>query len=201
VARDCRGREEAVGRNPVVERGIRGLERCQVREVVRVRHVAIKRGLRGRIACVQTAGDPVLRRQVILADIHGDTVRIHPVVRDLDRGVRHHLALHRQPHQVLTEAPRILPERGEVVVSDQGRTLMVAYSGGTLTGPFGTNGARWDEYVESQQRIAKAAADAGATVILSNHSEYDNAYTKARLIAAKREVGENHPFIVGADSV
>ena len=40
-----------------------------------------------------------------------------------------------------------------------------------------------------------------ALVILSNHSEYDNAYTKARLIAAKREVGENHPFVVGAASV
>ena len=38
-------------------------------------------------------------------------------------------------------------------------------------------------------------------MILSNHSEYDNAYTKARLIAAKREVGEDHPFIVGAEGV
>jgi metallo-beta-lactamase class B len=86
-------------------------------------------------------------------------------------------------------------------VKDQGRTLMVAYSGGTLTGAFGTNGARWDEYIDSQRRIAKAAADAGATVIVSNHSEYDNAYTKARLIGAKREVGENHPFVAGADGV
>jgi metallo-beta-lactamase class B len=86
-------------------------------------------------------------------------------------------------------------------VKDQGRTVIVAYSGGTLTGAFGTNGARWDEYIESQRRIAKAAADAGATVILSNHSEYDNAYTKARLISAKREAGENHPFVVGADAV
>jgi metallo-beta-lactamase class B len=86
-------------------------------------------------------------------------------------------------------------------VTDQGRTLVVAYSGGTLTGAFGTNGARWDEYIDSQRRLAKAAADAGATVILSNHSEYDNAYTKARLIAAKREVGEDHPFVVGASGV
>ena len=78
---------------------------------------------------------------------------------------------------------------------------MVAYSGGTLTGNFGTNGARWDEYIASQRRIAKAAADAGAGVILSNHSEYDGAYTKARLIAAPRQVGENHPFIVGPDAV
>jgi metallo-beta-lactamase class B len=86
-------------------------------------------------------------------------------------------------------------------VKDQGRTVTVAYSGGTLTGAFGTNAARWDEYIDSQKRIAKAAADAGATVILSNHSEYDNAYTKARLIAAKREPGETHPFIGGVDSV
>jgi metallo-beta-lactamase class B len=86
-------------------------------------------------------------------------------------------------------------------VKDQGRTVMVAYSGGTLTGAFGTNGARWDEYIASQRRIAKAAADAGASVLLSNHSEYDGAYTKARLLSAPRQPGENHPFIVGAEGV
>ena len=86
-------------------------------------------------------------------------------------------------------------------VKAEGRTVMVAYSGGTLTGAFGTNAARWNEYIASQQRLAKAAADAGATVLLSNHSEYDNAYTKARLIAAKREVGESHPFVSGSDAV
>jgi metallo-beta-lactamase class B len=86
-------------------------------------------------------------------------------------------------------------------VKDQGRTVMVAYSGGTLTGAFGSDASRWDQYIDSQKRIAKAAADAGATVLLSNHSEYDNAYTKARLVAAKREVGEDHPFIVGAAGV
>ncbi len=86
-------------------------------------------------------------------------------------------------------------------VKDQGRTVMVAYSGGTLTGAFGTDARRWDEYIASQQRIARAAAAAGASVILSNHSEYDGAYTKARLIAAPRQVGEDHPFIVGAEAV
>src|SRR5262245_33526729 len=54
-------------------------------------------------------------------------------------------------------------------VKDQGKTVMVAYSGGTLTGAFGSDGARWDEYIASQKKIAKAAADAGASVILSNH--------------------------------
>ena len=86
-------------------------------------------------------------------------------------------------------------------VKDQGRTVMVAYSGGTLTGAFGTNGARWDEYIASQRKIGKAAADARASVLLSNHSEYDDAYTKSRLLASPRQAGENHPFIVGSDAV
>lgn len=86
-------------------------------------------------------------------------------------------------------------------VKDKGKTVMVAYSGGTLTGAFGNDGKRWDEYVDSQKRMAQAAAAAGASVILSNHSEYDNAYTKARLVGVKREVGESNPFIMGKQSV
>jgi metallo-beta-lactamase class B len=86
-------------------------------------------------------------------------------------------------------------------VEDQGRTVWVAYSGGTLTGGFGDDAARWDEYIASQNRIAEAAARAGATVILSNHSEYDGAYTRARLLGAHRETGEPHPFIVGTEGV
>ena len=86
-------------------------------------------------------------------------------------------------------------------VQDQGKIVMVAYSGGTLTGGFGTNGAKWDEYIASQKKIASAAADAGASVIISNHSEYDGAYTKARLLGAKRETGEENPFVVGKDGV
>jgi len=86
-------------------------------------------------------------------------------------------------------------------VKDKGKTVMVAYSGGTLTGQFGTDAKRWDEYIDSQKRMAQAAAAAGATVILSNHSEYDNAYTKARLVGVKREVGEDNPFVSNAKSV
>jgi len=86
-------------------------------------------------------------------------------------------------------------------VKDKGKTVMVAYSGGTLTGAFGSDARRWDEYIDSQKRMAQAAAAAGASVILSNHSEYDNAYTKARLVSLKREVGEGNPFILGPQSV
>jgi metallo-beta-lactamase class B len=86
-------------------------------------------------------------------------------------------------------------------VKDQGRSVMVAYSGGTLTGAFGSDAARWDEYIASQRRIAKVAAEVEASVLLSNHSEYDGAYTKARLLSVPRQPGENHPFIVGTDGV
>jgi metallo-beta-lactamase class B len=86
-------------------------------------------------------------------------------------------------------------------VKDGGKTVMVAYSGGTLTGAFGSDAAKWDQYIDSQKRIAAAAAEAGASVILSNHNEYDDAYTKARLVGVKREVGEQNPFIMGTDGV
>lgn len=86
-------------------------------------------------------------------------------------------------------------------VKNDGVTINVAYSGGTIMRGFGTDAARWDEYVASQERIAKAAAEAGATVMLSNHSEFDGAYTKARLLASPRQVGEGHPFIVGREGV
>jgi len=86
-------------------------------------------------------------------------------------------------------------------VKEQGKTVMVAYPGGTLTGGFGTDGARWDEYIASQKRIAGVAAEVGAAVILSNHSEYDGAYTKARMVPLKREPGEDHPFLAGTEGV
>jgi metallo-beta-lactamase class B len=84
-------------------------------------------------------------------------------------------------------------------VKDHGRTLTVAYSGGTAFN-FPDDAAHYDIYIASQHRFAKAAADAGATVLMSNHSEFDNAYTKIRLLAA-RKPGEPHPFEIGQDAV
>ncbi len=48
--------------------------------------------------------------------------------------------------------------------------------------------------------MAQAAADFGATALLSNHSEFDDAYFKAHT-AAHREPGESNPFDVGANGV
>ena len=84
-------------------------------------------------------------------------------------------------------------------VRDSGKPLRVAYVGGTAI-PFNGNAAYYDRYTASSKKMAKAAADYGATVLLSNHSEFDDAYFKAHT-AANRKPGESNPFDVGMNGV
>ena len=82
---------------------------------------------------------------------------------------------------------------------DGGKPLRVAYVGGTAI-PFGAAPDYYDRYAASSRKMGKAAADYGATVLLSNHTEFDNAYWKA--FAAKgRRPGDANPFEVGRDGV
>jgi metallo-beta-lactamase class B len=84
-------------------------------------------------------------------------------------------------------------------VKDQGRPLTVAYSGGTAFN-FVNDVPHFDTYIASQRKMAERAGTRNATVLMSNHSEFDNAVTKIRLIAA-RKAGEPHPFEIGKDAV
>jgi metallo-beta-lactamase class B len=84
-------------------------------------------------------------------------------------------------------------------VKDHGKPLTVAYNGGTAFN-FVNDVPHFDIYIASQKKMAKAAADAGATVLLTNHSEFDNTTTKIRLMAARQE-GEPSPFEAGARAV
>jgi metallo-beta-lactamase class B len=84
-------------------------------------------------------------------------------------------------------------------VRDNGKPLRVAYIGGTAI-PFNSDTAYYDGYLASSKKMAKAAADYGATALLSNHSEFDNAFYKAHT-AASRKPGEANPFEVGKDAV
>ena len=84
-------------------------------------------------------------------------------------------------------------------VRDNGKPLRVAYVGGTAI-PFNGTAAYYDGYIASSKKMAKAAADYGATVLLSNHTEFDNAYFKAHT-AAHRKPGERNPFDVGTNGV
>lgn len=84
-------------------------------------------------------------------------------------------------------------------VRDHGRPLTVAYASGTAFS-FPYDRPHFDVFIASQKKMAAAAADAGATVVLSNHSAFDNAVTRVNLIPARRP-GDPHPFEVGAPVV
>jgi metallo-beta-lactamase class B len=84
-------------------------------------------------------------------------------------------------------------------VRDNGKPLRVAYVGGTAI-PFNADAAYYDRYIASSRKVAKAAADYGATVLLSNHTEFDNAYFKAHTAASRKAAAPN-PFEVGANGV
>jgi len=84
-------------------------------------------------------------------------------------------------------------------VKDRGKPLTVAYNGGTAFN-FPNDVPHFDMYIASQRKMAKAAADAGATILMTNHSEFDNAVTKIKMMAA-RKPGEPSPFEIGAEAV
>jgi metallo-beta-lactamase class B len=84
-------------------------------------------------------------------------------------------------------------------VKDNGRPLTVAYSGGTAFN-FLNDVPHFDTYIASQRKMAELAANQNATVLMSNHSEFDNAVTKIKLLAA-RKAGEPHPFELGHEAV
>jgi|KBSSwiS6_1023812.scaffolds.fasta_scaffold02741_2 metallo-beta-lactamase class B len=84
-------------------------------------------------------------------------------------------------------------------VKDNGKPLRVAYVGGTAI-PFDGTADYYDTYIASVRKMAKAAADFGATALMSNHTEFDNAYYKAHT-AANRKPGEPNPFDVGRPAV
>ncbi|MBW8708550.1 MAG: MBL fold metallo-hydrolase, partial [Alphaproteobacteria bacterium] len=84
-------------------------------------------------------------------------------------------------------------------VKDHGKPLTVAYSGGTAFN-FPHDAAHYDIYIASQHKMAEAARAAGATIVMSNHSEFDDAWVRGRLVRLRR-AGEPHPYEVGAEAV
>ena len=88
-------------------------------------------------------------------------------------------------------------------VHDRGRPVNVAYSGGTafnFVNDTPDPGIKnFQIYIDSQRHMAAKAAETGATVLLSNHSEFDNAYNKNRMLAGRGK--GPHPYEIGADWV
>ncbi len=88
-------------------------------------------------------------------------------------------------------------------VLDKGRPVNVAYSGGTA---FNFNNRTPDPgiknfqiYIDSQRKFATNAAATGATVLMSNHSEFDIADSKNKMLASRGN--GPHPYEQGADAV
>lgn len=84
-------------------------------------------------------------------------------------------------------------------VKDKGKPLNVAYSGGTAFN-FPSTASNFETYIASQKKMAAAAAAFNATVLMSNHSEFDNAVQKIKMMAA-RKPGDPHPFEIGKEAV
>ena len=78
-------------------------------------------------------------------------------------------------------------------VKDAGRTLTVAYSGGTAFN-FPRQAQGFAVYRDSQRKMAEIADTAGATVLMSNHTEFDRAYDRVRIAQLPRAAGEKHPY-------
>jgi metallo-beta-lactamase class B len=85
-------------------------------------------------------------------------------------------------------------------VKDGGRTLTVAYSGGTAFN-FPRVAENFAIYRDSAKRMGEAAGAAGATVLMTNHTEFDRAWERARIAQLPRAPGEKHPYETDAATV
>jgi metallo-beta-lactamase class B len=88
-------------------------------------------------------------------------------------------------------------------VLDRGKPVNVVYSGGTAL-VYEWSLPEWsirnlETYMASQRHLAAKAKETNATVLISNHSEFDSAYNKTRMLAGRGD--GPHPFESGADWV
>lgn len=85
-------------------------------------------------------------------------------------------------------------------VKDNGKPLTVAYSGGTALQLIYQDPAKLAIYVETQRKFAQRAKEAGASILMTNHSEFDDAYVRGRIMAVRKS-GEAHPYDLGSEAV
>lgn len=88
-------------------------------------------------------------------------------------------------------------------VQDRGKPVNVVYSGGTAL-VYEWKLPDWsiknlETYMASQRHLAAKAKETNATVLISNHSEFDNAFNKNRMLAGRGD--GSHPFEIGNNLV
>lgn len=114
------------------------------------------------------------------------------------------LSLHVTPGHTLGTISTLIPVR------DGTARHVAAYWGGTafnwVTNRTGYITAErsdrfwFNHYIHSAQRFRTLARNAGADVVLSNHTNFDGSKTKLPALVTRRP-GAPHPYVVGADSV
>ncbi|MQA29281.1 MAG: MBL fold metallo-hydrolase [Luteitalea sp.] len=114
------------------------------------------------------------------------------------------LTLHITPGHTLGTISTLVPVR------DNGQPHVAAAWGGTLYNWVRNRAAYitpdrpdrfwFDTYIASARRFRDLAASAGADVVISNHTVYDESKTKIPALA-KRKPGDPHPYVVGSDAV
>jgi metallo-beta-lactamase class B len=114
------------------------------------------------------------------------------------------VTLHITPGHTLGTISTLIP------VKDGATRHVAAYWGGTafnwVTNRTGYITAErpdsfwFNNYIQSAQRFRTLAKNAGADVILSNHTSFDGSKTKLPALAT-RKAGDRHPYVVGNDSV
>jgi metallo-beta-lactamase class B len=86
-----------------------------------------------------------------------------------------------------------------IPVKDNGQAHLVAEWGGTAFN-FPRTQENFRTYAASAERFGEIAVNAGADVIISNHSTYDGSTRKLPVLAA-RKPGDRHPYVIGTDAV
>jgi metallo-beta-lactamase class B len=88
-------------------------------------------------------------------------------------------------------------------VLDRGKPVNIVSSAGVATSFINNRPdpgiKNYQIYLDSQKKIAAKAAETNATVLISNHSEFDDAVDKNRMLAGRGN--GPHPYEVGAESV
>jgi metallo-beta-lactamase class B len=102
------------------------------------------------------------------------------------------LTLYLTPGHTLGTISTLIPVR------DNGQPHLAAAWGGTRFN-FGPLRERLMAYAASADRFREIVAKAGADIIISNHTEFDESKTKLAAVA-RRKPGEANPYVVGKDA-
>jgi metallo-beta-lactamase class B len=114
------------------------------------------------------------------------------------------LSLHITPGHTLGTISSLIPVR------DGNATHVAAYWGGTAFNWVANRTSYitaerddrfwFNNYINSAERFRTLARNAGADVVISNHTNFDGSKTKLPAMATRR-AGDPHPYVVGPDSV